>query len=154
MYQSNRISSAKGFTLIELMISITILAILLALAVPAYKDYSIRSKIVECINGAAVAKVAISEYRQSLGPWPPSMEEAGLENSGSSHYCTAFIDYQDASGQFTIDLNEGAIDPLLGEIAPYMIPTEATSQVINWECTRGTTPPENTKYLPSTCRGS
>ena len=42
-----------GFTLIELLITITVLAILSALAVPAYSDYTIRSKITECINGAA-----------------------------------------------------------------------------------------------------
>ena len=44
------------------MIVIAIVAILVALAVPAYKDYVIRTKVGECINGAAVPKLAISEY--------------------------------------------------------------------------------------------
>ena len=44
----------QGFTLIELMIVIAIVAILVALAVPAYKDYTVRTKVAECINGAAV----------------------------------------------------------------------------------------------------
>ena len=43
----------QGFTLIELMIVIAIVAILVALAVPAYKDYTVRTKVAECINGAA-----------------------------------------------------------------------------------------------------
>ena len=58
----------KGFTLIELMIVIAIVAILVALAVPAYQDYTIRAKVGECINNGAVAKLSISEYRETTGP--------------------------------------------------------------------------------------
>ena len=43
------IRQAKGFTLIELMIVIAIVAILVALAVPAYRDYTIRAKVAECV---------------------------------------------------------------------------------------------------------
>ena len=103
--------SSRGFTLIELMITIAIVAILVALAVPAYSDYSIRAKVAECINGAAVAKVGISEYRQTLGPWPPSLEAAGLNTAGISYFCTSLINYQQDSGAFTIDVNEAVIDP-------------------------------------------
>ena len=144
--------SSKGFTLIELMITIAIVAILVALAVPAYKDYSIRAKISECINGAAVAKVGISEYRQSLGAWPGSLEEAGLSNAGISHYCTNLSDYVPATGSFTIGINSGVIDPSLGNVAPYMVPEHRASNFIDWDCRRGATPTENLKYLPSTCR--
>ncbi len=145
-------SQSAGFTLIELMIVIAIVAILVAIAVPAYKNYSIRSKVVECINGAAVAKVQVSEYRQILGPWPPSIADAGLVGAGISHYCNGFINYTPATGAFTIDVNETAVDPALGDLSPKMTPTVSVSNIINWNCTRGTTPADNLKYLPATCR--
>ena len=44
-------SVSRGFTLIELMLVIAIVAILVAMAVPAYQNYTVRSKIAECING-------------------------------------------------------------------------------------------------------
>ena len=156
MFGFKHTRTIRGFTLIELMIVIAIVAILMALAVPAYNDYTIRSKIAECINGAAVAKIGVSEYRQTLGAWPPSMEDAGLEVAGISHYCTTLKPYQSATGEFTIDVDETAIDSGLGpnSILPIMTPTLSSSGVINWNCARGTTPITSLKYLPSTCRDS
>ena len=49
---------SKGFTLIELMIVIAIIAILLALAIPAYQDYTIRAQVSEGMTLAAAAKAA------------------------------------------------------------------------------------------------
>ena len=67
----------QGFTLIELMIVIAIVAILVALAVPAYQDYTIRAKVGECVNAAAVPKLQISEYYETVGNFPPDANEAG-----------------------------------------------------------------------------
>jgi type IV pilus assembly protein PilA len=146
----------RGFTLIELMIVIAVVAILVALAVPAYNDYTIRSKIAECINGAAVAKMGISEYRQSFGAWPPTLGDAGLSESGISRYCTGLTNYVPATGAFTIDVDEAAIDSTLAadSINPVMTPTERTSGFIDWNCGKGTMAAADLKYVPSTCRDS
>ena len=149
-------SRQRGFTLIELMIVIAILAILVALAVPAYRDYAIRSKIAECINGAAVAKVQVSEYEQSLGAWPPTQADAGISSpAGVSHYCSGFANYDGSTGAFSIDVNEAAVNPSIsGVIQPTLTPTVSASGFINWHCSYGSTDTVNTKYLPSPCRGT
>jgi type IV pilus assembly protein PilA len=67
-----------GFTLIELMIVVAIVGILAAVALPAYKDYTVRGRVSELITAASASKQTIAE---NLGD-EPNLETAcrGVKN--------------------------------------------------------------------------
>src|SRR5688572_3788128 len=53
---------AKGFTLVEVMVTVTIVAILASIALPAYSDYVLRSKFAEASGNLADLRVKMEQY--------------------------------------------------------------------------------------------
>ena len=68
----------QGFTLIELMIVVAIIAILAAIALPAYQDYTIRSRVSELAVIASAAKTTVTENIANNGGTMPTDACAGV----------------------------------------------------------------------------
>lgn len=52
-------SAQKGLTIIELMIVVAIIGILASVAIPAYRDYSVKEKVREAVSLANPARAAL-----------------------------------------------------------------------------------------------
>lgn len=142
-----------GFTLIELMIVVTVIAIILSLALPTYGDYVIRSKISEGMSVANAAKTATSSSCQE------DRTMTGLTNGKVGYQFQEFVhdkvyvESVEVTGECVAPVitittkNTGAPDP-----QPIVTLTgnfPAGQGQVTWRCSSPNAPDS---LLPSTCR--
>lgn len=149
MQNLRTIKKQGGFTLIELMIVIAILAILLAIAIPAYQDYTIRAQNAECVSIAAGAKAFVSETASSRG----DLVDGGLAIDSDEFVEPASTVDADGNGCVMGDVtgNVITVTSLNGDGGDIVFTgtQAALSDAVVWECT---TSVANPNHVPAECR--
>jgi len=150
----------SGFTLIELMIVVAIIGILAAVALPAYRDYTVRARVSEAILASSQCRTAISEYYQTAGSGAATKADGW--GCGEGNTVTQYVDAinTDADGKVTVTLSANAglndakgkkmtLTPMKDKTTALKA-TDIPAQVFMFVCAPDDLQP---KSLPGSCRG-
>ena len=143
----------SGFTLIELMIVLTIIGILAAIAIPAYFVYTARAQASEAFSLMAGVKSAIAEDIQQSSSCPDNSTAAAGGIAKASEISGKYVEQVTtgtSSGSCTITAQfrtTGVADPLQGKSVT--LTASYTGGSFTWQCGSAGI---DAIYLPSVCR--
>lgn len=149
----------RGFTIIEVMLVVTIISVVVAISLASIQEYAIRTKVSEAILAMSACRTAVSEIYQGVGGTAPGANGWGCESGVQSKYVSKLE--TDANGAVTVTIAgiSGVVDggtitliPLNGAGVPATVAADMGTAVRSWVC-GGTGTTANMRYLPSSCRG-
>jgi type IV pilus assembly protein PilA len=152
MYSINHRHS--GFTLIELMAVVAILSIVTVIALAAYGDYVVRSKVSEGMAFAAEAKTSVSAYYYDTNAMPTNNSQAGLPAAAdyAKHKYIHKLEIttlpEPGTITITFEIPGDKADNKLLQLVP-----ETVNGVVYWNCIPPAVDGIDVNQVPPNCRG-
>lgn len=138
----------KGFTLIELMITVAIVGILSAIALPAYQDYVARAQVSEGLFLTNGAKVFVVNFFTERGTFPENNLEAGFPGATGKYISSVGIK---ENGVIEATFGNTANTNLVNETVK-LVPSETTAGNLIWDCDSSMVNTDKVVFLPQACR--
>ncbi|MEM7562422.1 MAG: prepilin-type N-terminal cleavage/methylation domain-containing protein [Pseudomonadota bacterium] len=128
-----KLQKQSGFTLIELMIVVTIIGILASIAVPVYRDYTIRTRVGETASVYYPVKTDTSVYYSETGNLPDRLADLDRITDTPDSYAGDYVTSLTITGVGIVTVNLRTSDRLGDASADDIIFTaEASGNKINW----------------------
>ncbi len=131
----------------SMLVTIAMIGILAAIAIPAYQDYTIRAQVSEGLNLSGAAKAAVTERFQATGELAANNEIAGLppaDRLAGKYVSSVAVD----AGNVVITYgNEAHV--LINSQTIVMTPETQSNNLVIWSCGSQSIEP---KHLPAACR--
>ncbi len=145
--------SLRGFTLIEVLITVAIFSIIAMVATPFYQSYTVQAKVGGDLLTMAPVKQLIQERYIIDGIWPATNEDAGAKDPiayfGNYVDSVTIVD-QPRPGSIELNYDDTVLRALAGKTTIVFYPVLSPSgEIATWHCDEGTM---IDRYRPKQCR--